>query len=198
MNPGFTYYMPFGLPATGYFTVSAVPAIGMTITAGLRTYTFGTDFSGNSTFDVAKSLSNAINACRNILGSAIGDATLGNPINFLYASYTGTRVYVIATVPGLSGNTIPISSSDTASISVSGTTMAGGTTNATGTGVWVNFTDIGSQTVTIEGLPMMVYDSAGLGRSGLFRGSMSQTLTPDAVNVINDPGTGQWVRITSF
>lgn len=67
-----------------------------------------------------------------------------------------------------------------------------------GVGVWCRFSAIATHTVTVADQALLVWDDAALGRSGLFRGTLAQSLTTDGVDVINGTGGGQWIRVTSF
>ena len=135
MNPGFPYYMPSGIPATGYFTVSSVPATNITVTVGTRTYTFNTDFFGDNVSKIVQSLTAAINADRNRLSLSRVSTTNSNPVNTVFASYAGNIVFIVSTVPGVIGNTIAIAVDSGTAITANLDFLTGGVAANTDVGV---------------------------------------------------------------
>lgn len=139
MNP-ITYYMNYGLPATGSVTFNRAPntqpvsSATLTVTIGADTYTWlypgapvttnAYVFWGSTNNEMAKSLAAAINADR-----SRSDLTQNTaPIKPYYAMYYQNVVVIISTIPGLVGNSFAISaaSSDIPCFTLSGATLAGG------------------------------------------------------------------------
>lgn len=123
MNPGLTYYMPFGRPATATVVIAAMPATSDTVSIGAYVYTFGSNFFGSNLQEVAESLTAAINCDRNRQGLT----TLKVPVRPYFAVYYGTTVVVIATEPGTGGNALTLSTSAATKFTVSGAIFTGGT-----------------------------------------------------------------------
>jgi hypothetical protein len=144
MNPGIDYYMTSGLPATGQVTFNRMPntlpisSATLTVTIGTNMYTWlppgvtgNPDFVGATVFEMAKSLACAINAQQNRSDLLSNQPTANMlPIKSHYAMYFGATVAVIATIPGLAGNSLAFSFSSSdpgcATIANGATTLAGG------------------------------------------------------------------------
>lgn len=124
MNPGVEYYRPFGLQAAGYLTVLHVPEVGDTVAIAGVTYTFGTDFFGQSVNEVALSLASTINADRAYFH--VNPAKQLNPSRSVYAIFYGNIISIIASVPGTAGNSLALVTSNALAITVSGATLSGG------------------------------------------------------------------------
>lgn len=126
MNPGIDYYRPYGQPAVGSITVIAKPAATPNVVVAGVTYTFGTHFWGDRPAAIAESLTAAINSSRGSYGYSHRMAT---PIRDVFAVFFGPVVTVIATMPGLAGNVLGLTTTDATSFTLSGATLAGGTIN---------------------------------------------------------------------
>lgn len=131
-----TYYLSAGRPASGLVTINFAPAIGDTVTVDGTVYTFGTDFFGPTPAIAAESLAGAMSGNWRVRLSS-HPTTL---VRSHYGRALGNFVVVIATVPGTGGNSLALAVSNSTRFTVSGATLAGGTSPAAASSVAV--TDI--------------------------------------------------------
>ena len=118
-------YMTHGLPATATVTFTRVPAAGATITVNGVVATYQTDFSsrGLNVADVAESFAAWVNGSPDGYKST---HTATNPTGTFYAVYYGNVVRLVSRLPGAAGNAYTLATSDSATITVSAATFAGG------------------------------------------------------------------------
>lgn len=124
MNP-IEYYRLAGQPATGKVTVNSKPAATPNVVVDGVTYTYRTHFFGNTTNEIAESLTAAINSDR--ARQAIHNQN--QPVRGVWAMYFGNVVRVIATIPGTGGNSIAITTTDSTAFTVDAN-LAGGAAGA--------------------------------------------------------------------
>jgi hypothetical protein len=132
-----TQYMGGGLPATGTITFVRMPntqpmsAATLSVTIGANTYQWTPvgsptplDFFGSTANQMAQTLVAVINGqtCATPLTAN------GAPVKSHYAMFNGATVFLVASIPGLAGNSIGVSatSSDAGCFTLSGATLAGG------------------------------------------------------------------------
>jgi phage tail sheath gpL-like len=116
-------YRDAGHPATATVTLAAMPVNGNTVTIAGVVYTFGVDFTGIDQYEIAKSLVAVINADPDCERNPVPNT---QPIKNCYALFYGRVVRLIATFPGTAGNSLALSTNNSAAFVVSGATFTGG------------------------------------------------------------------------
>lgn len=114
-------YRPFGEPAVGLITVGNDKITGNKVTINGDDFILGTNFGGEDAVQIARSLADAIN-----LGSTPGTSNGTTIVRPYFAYYSANQVRIVATAPGLDGNSITLTETGT-SFYVSGVTLSGGT-----------------------------------------------------------------------
>ena len=124
MNPGLSdYYKTCGLPATATVTIPKEPTVGTTITVNGTVFTYGSSgFTGRTREEVAQWLAAGVNADRNKQDRH----TNTNPISSVFAMHYGNVVRLIATEPGVAGNSLTLATSVATEFVLSGATFTGG------------------------------------------------------------------------
>ncbi len=124
MNPGIEYYRPFGQQAFGYIVVNSKPTATPNIVIGGTTLTYKTHFFGDTPQQICQSLVAVIN-------SDLSRQDLGFTTTFVRSVYAvqvpGNIVIVVATEPGLGGNNLVLTTTDSNAFTLSGATLASGT-----------------------------------------------------------------------
>lgn len=183
MKSPLTNYRPFGQPASVVVTINAgAMENGATLTIDGVAYVAGTDFglAGNWTgskqtaTEIAQNVADAING-KTETPLAVPFPSSAAPVKSHWAYYYKDRVVVIATVPGLSGNTMTITTSSNA-FTLSGATLTGGYDGpggGTNTTTTVATLAQAYKTVTASGVPEAV--GSGLVESVLFTARKNRT-----------------------
>jgi hypothetical protein len=123
MNPGIEYYRLGGQPAMVKITIDKLPAAGSAVVIDGVIYTYGTIFWGTTVEQVVQSLTDAINANRSTYAYRHLSTDL---IKTHCAAWMGKVIVVMATYPGVDGNSMAISTTDPTSYVLSSATFSGG------------------------------------------------------------------------
>jgi hypothetical protein len=121
---------PSSTKATGTITINFEPAAGNTVTVGSDTYTFETTCSIANCVVRSSSTSTEASNLAAALGGSCGSGSTScqdDTVVSASASAGSNVVNLTATTGGAGGNSIALSSSSSFRISVSGTTLTGGT-----------------------------------------------------------------------
>lgn len=134
-NPGtlMSAYRTHGKPATAKINIKRVPTTGIeTVTINGDVYTYGIEFTGTTTSDIAQQLADVINGVwitdRN---QPITDK-LSQPIKDYWALAYNNTVQLIACTPGAGGNALTLATSTTATFGLSAATFTGGAGSTAG------------------------------------------------------------------
>ena len=135
MNSNIEYYRTHGLQAVGTVTFSKVPVTDARVTIDSYAYVYNpafddlANFTGHTAEMCAKSLCDCINAK---VGTYLHTHNNVNAVKPYYAMYYGPTVLVIASQPGIGGNSLAmVISGDTGgAMAVSGATLSGGVDGA--------------------------------------------------------------------
>ena len=126
-------YRPYGQPAVCYLHLEALPEVDDTVTIGGLAFAYGpaNQFWGNSLYEIARSLTAAINSEREEYGHRHRSL---RPVQTFFAIQYGTWIALIATFPGTDGNALTTATSNTTAFVFTGATFSGGTTQSQGGG----------------------------------------------------------------
>lgn len=119
-------------PASGevVFALTAVPLTmeGVTITVGSTVYTYGIDFQGRTSTEIAQWFAASINGNPHRAVGGQSDV----PFKDHWAAVFGSKVVVMATVGGVAGNLLALATSNSTEVSIPVATLAGGVDSGIG------------------------------------------------------------------
>lgn len=165
-------YQPSGTPAYAWVQFPAGGLLtGDNVVINGDTYTFGTDFFGQSTAQALRSLVAAIRADQSDANEV--SRTNTNFFRSYWSCFEGSYAVIFAVVPGPAGNAMTLTTNAPTRITISGATFSGGASSAlTGGGVLID----GSGVITSGGTSQQIFAANAGRRYLLIQNQSSESL----------------------